>query len=188
MAGSIQTTLRQATRLLAKLACLIWAFCQQVILPLVDFCWRSLLDLNILVNTSENRDQLRRWTLHTLMQAERRLETVLPASFKHDWPLKTFGLLLLALMLLFLPNGDSSVEDLKKAGELVVISRESPTTLYLGGEGPAGPEYDYLKSFAEFLGVELRFEMRDNDQQVLSAISDDEGHVAAAGMTFYPPL
>jgi len=188
MAGSLQTTLRQITKLLVKLARLTWAFCQQVILPRADFCWRSLLDLNILVNTSENRDQLRGWTLHTLMQAERLLETMLPVSLKRDWPLKTLGLLLLTLVLLFLPDGESSVEDLIKAGELVVISRESPTTLYLGEEGPTGPEYDYLESFAEFLGVELRFEMRDNNQEVLSAISNDEGHVAAAGMTLYPPL
>jgi membrane-bound lytic murein transglycosylase F len=189
MTGSLQTTLRRITKLLVKLIRQAWAFNQRVILPLVDFCWRSLLDLNILVNTSENRDQLRRWTMTSLMRAERRLETVLPASFKHNWPLKTIGLLLLLLLLfVLLPKGDSSVDDLKEAGELVVISRESPTTLYLGDEGPAGPEYDYLKSFAEFLGVDLRFEMRDNDQQVLSAISDDEGHVAAAGMTFYPPL
>jgi membrane-bound lytic murein transglycosylase F len=189
MTGSLQTTLRRITKLLVKLIRQAWAFNQRVILPLVDFCWRSLLDLNILVNTSENRDQLRRWTMTSLMRAVRRLETVLPASFKHNWPLKTIGLLLLLLLLfVLLPKGDSSVDDLKEAGELVVISRESPTTLYLGDEGPAGPEYDYLKSFAEFLGVDLRFEMRDNDQQVLSAISDDEGHVAAAGMTFYPPL
>ena len=188
MADSIQTTLRQIAKLLVKLARMAWAFCQKVILPLADFCWRSLLDLNTLINTSENRDQLRRWIIHSLMRAERRLETVLPDSFKHDWPLKTLGLLLLLLLVMFLPGGDSSIDDLKKSGELVVISRESLTTLYLSDEGPAGPEYDYLKSFAEFLGVELLFEMRDNDQEVLSAISEDEGHIAAAGMTLYPPL
>ena len=188
MAGSIQTTLRQIAKLLVKLIRQAWAFSQRVILPLVDFCWRSLLDLNILINTSENRRQLGRWIMDSLIRAERRLETVLPDSFKHDWPLKTVGLLLLLLLVMYLPGGDSSIDDLKTSGELVVISRESPTTLYLGDEGPAGPEYDYLKSFAEFLGVELHFEMRDNDQEVLSAISDDEGHVAAAGMTLYPPL
>lgn len=188
MADSIQTTLRQVTRLLAKLARLTWVFCQKVMLPFADFCWRSLLDLNTLINTSENRRQLRRWITDLLMQAERRLEKVLPVSFKHDWPLKTIGLLLLLLLVMSLPGNDSSIDDLKASGELVVVSRDSPTTLYQGSEGPAGPEYDYLKSFAEFLGVELRFEMRDNDQEVLSAISEDEGHIAAAGMTFYPPL
>jgi membrane-bound lytic murein transglycosylase F len=188
MAGSFQTTLRQVTGLLAKLARQTWEFGQKVILPRADFCWRSLLDLIILINTSDNRGQLRRSTMTSLMRAERRLEAILPGSFKHDWPVKTVGLLLLLLLFAFLPSGDSSIDDLKEAGELVVISRESPTTLYQGSDGPAGPEYDYLKSFAEFLGVELRFEMRDNDQEVLSAITEDEGHVAAAGMTFYPPL
>jgi ABC-type amino acid transport substrate-binding protein len=188
MAGSMQTTLKQVARQLVKLARQAWAFGRKVILPRADFCWRSLLDLIILINTSDNRDQLRRWTMTSLMRAERRLEAILPDSFKHDWPLKTVSLLLLLLLFVFLLSGDSSIDDLKEAGELVVISRESPTTLYQGSDGPAGPEYDYLKSFADFLGVELRFEMRDNDQEVLSAISEDEGHVAATGMTFYPPL
>jgi len=158
------------------------------LLPLAAFCWHSLLDLIELLVTEENKGKLSRWIRLWLMRAERRLELLLPASMKHARPVKTCGLLLLVLLLTILLSGDSSLDDLKKTGELVVISRESPTTLYQDNEGPAGPEYDYLNSFAGFLGVDLRVEIRDNEQDVLSAIAQDEGHVAAAAMTFYPPL
>ena len=188
MASGIQKIIRFVSEQLLALARKLVPFFKSTLLPVADFCWRSLLDLNTLVNTRENRQQLKRRILAWLMQIERRLESILPASFRHQIPLKSTGLLVLALVLLMLLSGDSSVEDLKETGELVVISRESPSTLYQDNEGPAGPEYDYLASFAEFLGVELRIEMRDNDKDVLSAISSDEGHIAAAGMTFYPPF
>jgi membrane-bound lytic murein transglycosylase F len=188
MARPILNITARIIKILLALGRQLAAFCRSRLLPLADFFWRSLMDLITLVNTSENRGRLKRWTLVSLMRAERRLEAVLPDSFKHGKPVKTVGLLLLVLILLRLQGGDSSVDSLKEDGELVVISRESPITLYQGSEGPAGPEYDYLKSFAEFLGVELRFEMRDNDQDVLSAIAEDEGHIAAAAMTLYPPL
>jgi len=158
------------------------------LLPAVDFCRNSLVDLFILTNTAATRGKFKRGISVSLMRVERRLEALLPDVFKHEHPVKTVGLLLLVLVITLLLNRDSSLDDLIKDGELVVISRESPTTLYQDNEGPAGPEYDYLKSFAEFLGVELRLEMRDHDRDVLSSISNDEGHVAAAGMTFYPPL
>ena len=188
MAPGIQKIIRLVSENLLALARKLVSFLKSTLLPMADFCWRSLLDLNILVNTRENRQQLKRHFLTSLMRVERRLESILPPSFRHEIPLKSTGLLLLALVLLILLSGDSSVEDLQESGELVVISRESPSTLYQDSEGPAGPEYDYLASFAEFLGVELRIEMRDNDKDVLTSISGDEGHIAAAGMTFYPPL
>jgi membrane-bound lytic murein transglycosylase F len=188
MTQSIKNITARIAKILLALGSRLAVFCKSTLVPLADFSWHSLIDLNILVNTSENRHRLKHWTLVSLMRAERRLEAVLPDSFKHGKPVKTVGLLLLVLILLFLPSGDSSIEDLQEAGELVVISRESPTTLYQGSEGLAGPEYDYLASFAEFLGVDLRIDLRDNDKEVLSAISRDEGHIAATGMTFYPPL
>ncbi len=188
MADSHQEITRRITDILLFLVNQLVAFVRFTLLPLADFYWRSLLDFLVLINNQENRDQVKRRIVVPLMQLERRLETALPDSFKHDRPVKSIGLLLLILVIGLLLSGDSSLEDLKKSGELVIISRESPSILYQDSEGPAGPEYDYLTSFAEFLGVKLRFEMHDNDQDVLSAISQDEGHIAAAGMTFYPPL
>ena len=162
-------------------------FFRTSLLPLASFVWHSLADLFELLDTGDNRARLHRLIVAPLMRLERRLESLLPDSFKHQQPIKTLGLLLLILTLLLL-SGNSSVDELKKSGELVVISRESATTLYRDAEGPAGPEYDYLESFANFLGVKLRFDIRDSNREVLEAISRDEGHIATAGMTFYPPL
>ncbi len=188
MVESNQNRLERVREFLVLLIVDLTDLVRSSLLPMADFCWSSFLDLLILVNTPETRGQLKRSIMAPLMAIERRLETLLPDSFKHERPIKTVGLVLLVLLLGLLLSGDTNLEDLKTSGELVVISRESPTTLYQDSEGPAGPEYDYLKSFAEFLGVTLRLEMRDNNQDVLSAISKDEGHIAAAGMTFYPPL
>jgi hypothetical protein len=188
MVESNQNRLERVREFLVLLVIDLTDLVRSSLLPMADFCWNSFLDLLILVNTPETRNQLKRSVMSPLMAIESRLEALLPDSFKHERPIKTVGLLLLMLFLGLLLSGDTNLEDLKKSGELVVISRESPTTLYQDSEGPAGPEYDYLKSFAEFLGVTLRLEMRDNNQDILSSISKDEGHIAAAGMTFYPPL
>ncbi len=187
MAEKNQSILNSLKNTLLLLISDLVTFVRSTLLPLAGFIWHSLADLFELLDSGENRARLRRLIVAPLMRLERRLESLLPDSFTHQQPIKTVGLLLLLLTLLLL-GGDSSVDDLKKSGELVVISRESATTLYRDGEGPAGPEYDYLESFADFLGVELRFDIRDSNREVLDAISRDEGHIATAGMTFYPPL
>ena len=53
-------------------------------------------------------------------------------------------------------NGNSSkLEAVKKSGELVVLTRYSPTTYYEGPDGYLGIEYDMTKEFADYLGVKL---------------------------------
>ncbi len=187
MADSKQNILKNIWDFLVLLTSELITLTRTSLLPLADFLWHSLADLFELLNTGDNRGQLYRLVVMPLMHLERRLESMLPESFKHQRPVKTLTLLLLLLSLVLL-SGDSSIEDLKTSGELIVISRESPTTLYRDEAGPAGPEYDYLESFADFLGVELHFDIRDSNRDVLDAISKGEGHIATAGMTFYPPL
>ncbi len=187
MTDPIQSFFRGLERWLPRLGALLADIYRVVIAPAASFCWHSLADFFELSNTPENRARLRRWTLTPLMRLERGIESLLPPKYRFRHPIKSI-LLILLLGSMFLISGDTSIEDLKETGELVVISRESPTTLYRDPDGTAGPEYDYLKSFAEFLGVELRFDLRDNTGEVLDAIARDEGHLAAAGMTFYPPL
>ena len=166
MVTSNKNPLELVKGILVLLAYQLARFFKSTLLPLADFGWHSLLDLVELLATRENIAKLKRWILLSLMHVERRLEAVLPASLKHERPVKICGLLLLLLLLTILLSGDSSIDDLKKAGELVVISRESPTTLYQDSEGPAGPEYDYLNSFAEFLGVDdfLAFRRRERQE------------------------
>jgi membrane-bound lytic murein transglycosylase F len=163
-------------------------FFRLTLLPLLGFIWNSTLDLVSLVLSGTDWKRLRQRLLDLLMWIERRLETFLPGLLRHDQPIKTTLLLLLIVVLVLLLDREFEVEDLQEAGELIVITRESPTTLYKDGDTPTGPEYDYLKSYAEYLGVELRFVFLENVGQVLEAISRGDGHIAAAGITFYPPL
>jgi len=163
-------------------------FFRLTLLPLIEFCWNSAVDLVSLIFNETDWRRLRQRLLVQLMWIERRLESLLPGSFKLEQPIKTVLLILLIAVLVFVIEREFGVEDLQESGELVVITRESPTTLYKDGDEPAGPEYDYLKSYAEYLGVELRFVFLENEGQVLDAISRGEGHIAAAGITFYPPL
>ena len=158
------------------------------LLPAGSMAWHSSADLAALLLTAENLVRARRAAFEFAMRIERRLESLLPETLRHEVPIKTLGLLLLVLILSLSISRDSSIEALQQSGELVVITRESPTTLYQGPDGPTGPEYDYLKSYAEFLGVELRLVFLKKNREILEALADGEGHIAAAGMTAYAPL
>jgi len=68
-------------------------------------------------------------------------------------------------------------------GELVVLTRNSPTTYYEGPDGPAGLEYDMAKMFADELGVQLRIVVPDTLNELLAGIENHVGHFAAAGLT-----
>jgi membrane-bound lytic murein transglycosylase F len=163
-------------------------FLQLILWPPIEFCWNSSVDLVSLIIDGTDWRHLRQRLWARLMWIERFLESFMPKSFRLDQPVKTILLILLVAVLARLIDREFGVEDLKESGELIVITRESPTTLYRDGDQPAGPEYDYLKSYAEYLGVELRFVFLENESEVLDAISRGEGHIAAAGITFYPPL
>jgi membrane-bound lytic murein transglycosylase F len=183
----VKITLRRIADLLVQLFNWITEILGSKVIPALDFFWHSLVDLIDLVNSEQNRETFKSEVLAPVGRVLQKLETKLPTKLQSNRPLQ-WSLLLLVVLLLFYFSGDSSIEDLRESGELVVISRESATTLYEENGTPTGPEFDYLSSFAEFIGVKLRFDIRENDQQVLEAIKQDEGHIAAAGMTYYPPL
>ncbi|MAC32463.1 MAG: membrane-bound lytic murein transglycosylase MltF [Haliea sp.] len=92
------------------------------------------------------------------------------------------ALLLFALLLAGCQQRDS-LRDILDGGELVVVSRSSPTTFYLGREGPTGFEYDLAQLLAEDLGVELRLEPAFTLTEVLSHLERREAHLAAAGLS-----
>ncbi|HLA39052.1 MAG TPA: membrane-bound lytic murein transglycosylase MltF [Candidatus Glassbacteria bacterium] len=69
------------------------------------------------------------------------------------------------------------------AGELVVLTRASPTTYYETPEGPAGFEHDLVKSFAESLGVNPRFIVAEKFSDIMPRFLKGEADMAAAGIT-----
>lgn len=75
------------------------------------------------------------------------------------------------------------LEQIVSEGELRVVTRNAPTTYYLGSEGPIGPEYDLVKSFAYYLGVELEIYPLDSFSDIIPEVTSGKAHMAAAGLT-----
>jgi len=98
--------------------------------------------------------------------------------------------LVLAAACLFI-SACSSLEDnklnrVKRSGELVVLTRNSPTTYYQGPDGPTGFEYDLARAFAERLGVTLQIKTANRFGDILPMIAREEADFAAAGLTVTP--
>jgi len=77
----------------------------------------------------------------------------------------------------------SLLEQIKNDGQLIVATRNSPTTYYEDADGPAGLEYEMAKMFADDLGVELTLLIPDSFDDLLDKVANNEVHIAAAGLT-----
>jgi membrane-bound lytic murein transglycosylase F len=77
----------------------------------------------------------------------------------------------------------SLLEQIRNDGQLIVATRNSPTTYYEDVDGPAGLEYEMAKMFAEDLGVELTLLIPDSFDDLLEKVADNRVHIAAAGLT-----
>ncbi|MDQ2068694.1 membrane-bound lytic murein transglycosylase MltF [Natronospira bacteriovora] len=77
----------------------------------------------------------------------------------------------------------SLLEQVQARGELHVLTRNSPTTYYLGPEEPTGLEYDLVRLFADHLGVELRVTVPDGLGAMFSQLEQGKADLAAAGLS-----
>lgn len=69
-------------------------------------------------------------------------------------------------------------------GELVVVTRNSPTTYFLDADGqPAGFEHDLADAFARHQGWNTRFVVADTLDQLMEILASGQAHIAAAGLT-----
>ncbi|MEO0579591.1 MAG: transporter substrate-binding domain-containing protein, partial [Pseudomonadota bacterium] len=76
------------------------------------------------------------------------------------------------------------LDHVKATGKLVVVTRNSPTTYYLGHDTePTGPDYDLVRRFADSLGVTLDIQPRDSLEALFSAVANGDAHMAAAGLS-----
>ena len=91
----------------------------------------------------------------------------------------------IVLVFNYLPklSSTSLLEQIQSDGQLIVVTRNSPTTYYEDVDGPAGLEYEMAKLFAEELGVKLTLLIPDSFNDLLNQISDNRVHIAAAGLT-----
>jgi membrane-bound lytic murein transglycosylase F len=90
---------------------------------------------------------------------------------------------LLPAVLLAPSFGGGLLGEVRARGALRVVTLNSPTTYYQGREGPAGPEYDLAKAYADHLGVDLEVIVRASIAEVLEAADTGDADIAAAGLT-----
>jgi len=75
------------------------------------------------------------------------------------------------------------LEQVLELGELRVVTRDTPTSYFVGPDGPAGPEYDLVRGLAEQLGVSLVIETVDNVSEIVPHLAEGKSHIAAAGLS-----
>ncbi|MDD5404567.1 MAG: membrane-bound lytic murein transglycosylase MltF [Sulfuricella sp.] len=82
---------------------------------------------------------------------------------------------------------DRPLPPVQQSGELVVVTRNSPTTYYEDAEGrPAGLEHDLIELFAKDLGVQVRFVVARQFNEILPFVDNHRAHMAAAGLSLTP--
>ena len=76
-----------------------------------------------------------------------------------------------------------SMDDILNEGRLVVVTRNAPTSFYLGREGePTGFEADLARGFAKSLNVTVDFIALDDISDILDWVQAGRAHIAAAGL------
>ena len=75
------------------------------------------------------------------------------------------------------------LDQVLELGELRVVTRDSPTAYFIGPDGPAGPEYDLVRGFADDLGVSLVIETVDSVADIGPYLAEGRAHMAAAGLS-----
>lgn len=76
-----------------------------------------------------------------------------------------------------------SLAQILARGELVVVSRNSPTTYYLDKNDPTGFEYALAERLAQELGVDLRMETAVALPDIFNKLQRHQADIAAAGLT-----
>ena len=107
-------------------------------------------------------------------------------NVQHDDLSYTAGMkrLLFSTLLWLAGCTDPSVlGNLQPDGELVVVTRNGPTTYYLGADEPAGFEYELVRAFADSQGMRLRVKVAFTLEEVFETLQRGEAHIAAAGLT-----
>ena len=75
------------------------------------------------------------------------------------------------------------LQQVVNSGELIIATRNSPTTYYEGPDGPTGFEYDLASLFAASLGVKLKVVVPDNINDIFRSVELGKVNFAAAGLT-----
>ena len=101
--------------------------------------------------------------------------------------MRSFLILIIALTIAGCGQTAKPIPPYTQSGELVVVTRNSPTTYYedAGGQ-PAGIEHDLVELFAKELGVQARFIVTPQFNEIIPTLLQQQAHFAAAGLTVTP--
>jgi membrane-bound lytic murein transglycosylase F len=77
----------------------------------------------------------------------------------------------------------SVLDQIIRSGELRVVTRNLPSTYYLGASGPQGPEFEMASQLAAELGVRLFIYSVPNVGDVMRELASHRADIAAAGLT-----
>ena len=78
---------------------------------------------------------------------------------------------------------DESLNRVLKKQELVVATRNSPTTYYEDRDGKSGFEYEMVNAYANALGVKVRLVTTDSLTETLRMLQNREVDLVASGLT-----
>ena len=78
---------------------------------------------------------------------------------------------------------EMAFDQLSPGDELIVVTRNSPTTYFFDGDEATGFEYELVKQYAETRDLSLRVKVAFTLEALIGMLGDGEGHIAAAGLT-----
>lgn len=76
----------------------------------------------------------------------------------------------------------SVLDKIKKEKVLNVVLLNSPSTYYIGSDGPKGFEYDLLKSYADSLHVELNITTANTTKEAIELSKNTKIHITSASL------
>ncbi len=97
--------------------------------------------------------------------------------------LRTVGTIVACSILVTCGSPPGLIDQVMLSGELRVATRNGPGTFFDGPDGPRGVDYDLVRGFADWLGVELEIYTVDQYAQLLSDVRSGRAHVGAASMS-----
>jgi membrane-bound lytic murein transglycosylase F len=101
-------------------------------------------------------------------------------------PLRSFLFVVIGASLSTCTPAPDLLDQIIDQGVIRVVTRNSPTTFFLGPDSPKGIEFELARDFAHRIGVELEVATADRYWQVLPNVTDGNAHIAATGLAVDP--